>query len=257
MRRYVDAGVLIQLVAGVLIGAVLAFLLGKSLIGGLLMFLGFAVALPVVYLLDRGPLWQRIEEGVLTFIFAAMTLVTFLQVILRYVFNSGFVWALEFTTYCFAWLVLFGVSYVFKRQAHIGVDAFAKLFRMPVQRVLGLVVVAFCLLYAGIMLYGSWDYVYKIWRIGIPSEDLPIPQWVPVSILIVGMALLAVRLLEAGHAIARGEALSLLGDEAREAIQDFAAAEVDPDAMATPEETRAGIPHPPGPHDAPPRSGRI
>jgi len=41
---------------------------------------------------------------------AAMTLVTFVQVILRYVFNAGFVWVLALTIFLVAWLVLFGMS---------------------------------------------------------------------------------------------------------------------------------------------------
>ena len=40
-----------------------------------------------------------------------MTLVTFSQVVARYVFNTGVVWALELTVYLFAWLVLLGMSY--------------------------------------------------------------------------------------------------------------------------------------------------
>ena len=71
-----------------------------------------------------------------------MTLVTFSQVVARYVFNSGAVWALELTVYLFAWLVLFGMSYGVKVHAHIGVDAFAKLFPQPVQRILALAAVA-------------------------------------------------------------------------------------------------------------------
>jgi len=33
------------------------------------------------------------------------------QVVLRYVFNGGFTWALEATTYLFGWMVLIGMSY--------------------------------------------------------------------------------------------------------------------------------------------------
>jgi C4-dicarboxylate transporter DctQ subunit len=37
-------------------------------------------------------------------------------------FSTGFGWALELTTYLFAWLVLFGISYGIKVGAHIGID---------------------------------------------------------------------------------------------------------------------------------------
>ena len=53
---------------------------------------------------------NRLEESVIAFLLAAMTIITFSQVVARYVFNTGTVWALELTTFCFAWLVLFGMS---------------------------------------------------------------------------------------------------------------------------------------------------
>ena len=48
------------------------------------------------------------------------------------------VWALELTVYLFAWLVLFGMSYGVKVHAHLGVDAFVRLFGDGTRRVLGL-----------------------------------------------------------------------------------------------------------------------
>lgn len=160
------------------------------------------------------------EEGFIALLFAAMTLVTFSQVVARYVFNSGAVWALELTVYLFAWLVLFGMSYGVKVHAHLGVDAFAKLFPGPVQRTLALTAVAAGLIYGTILLIGSWDYVSKLYKIGIESEDLPIPQWVPMAILPIGVALLMYRFLEIGVRIWRGEQTSLLGDEAMQTIEE-------------------------------------
>ena len=126
------------------------------------------------------------EEGAIAFLFAAMTLVTFSQVVARYVFNTGVVWALELTVYLFAWLVLFGMSYGIKVHAHLGIDALVKQFPSRAQRVFGLLAVAAGLIYGAILLVGSWLYVWKLFRIGIESEDLPIPQWVPMAILPVG-----------------------------------------------------------------------
>lgn len=171
--------------------------------------------------MDRvGRIVNELEEGIIALLFAAMTLVTFTQVVLRYVFNSGFVWALELTVYLFAWLVLFGMSWGVKVGAHIGVDAFVKLFPDKVQRVFGMIVVIAGLIYSAILLTGSWDYVSKLYMIGIESEDLPIPQWVPMAILPVGVALLMYRFAEIGVRIWRGEQQSLLGDEAQQTIDD-------------------------------------
>ena len=168
-----------------------------------------------------GRLVNAFEEGLIALLFAAMTLVTFSQVVARYVFNTGVVWALELTVYLFAWLVLFGMSYGVKIHAHLGVDALVKLFPSRIQRVFGLLAVAAGLVYGAILLLGSWEYVWKLFRIGIESEDLPIPQWVPMAILPIGVALLMFRLAQVGWRIWRGEQITLLADEAQHTIEDF------------------------------------
>ncbi len=168
-----------------------------------------------------GRMVNAFEEGFIALLFAAMTLVTFSQVVARYVFNTGVVWALELTVYLFAWLVLFGMSYGVKVHAHLGVDAFVKLFARQAQRVFGLLVVVAGLIYGGILLLGSWDYVWKLFRIGIESEDLPIPQWVPMAILPIGVALLMFRFAQAGWRIWRGEQTTLVADEAQHTVEDF------------------------------------
>jgi C4-dicarboxylate transporter DctQ subunit len=167
----------------------------------------------------------RLEEAIIAVLFAAMVLITFSQVIARYVFNAGAIWAVELTTYCFAWLVLFGASWGVKRSAHLGVDAFVKLFPKRWQRLFGLAGVVAALIYAGIMLRGSWDYVSKLYRLGIEAEDLPIPQWLPMSILVIGMGLLIVRLLQVALRILSGSQTLLLADEVGTPVKALVAEE--------------------------------
>jgi C4-dicarboxylate transporter DctQ subunit len=179
-----------------------------------------------------GRVVNELEEGFIALLFAAMTLVTFSQVVARYVFNTGVVWALELTVYLFAWLVLFGMSYGVKVHAHLGVDALVRLFPSRAQLAFGLLAVAAGLIYGGILLIGSWQYVGKLFQIGIESEDLPIPQWVPMAILPIGVALLMFRLAQSGVRIWRGEQQTLLADEAQHTIEDLLGeADQEPAAM--------------------------
>jgi len=153
---------------------------------------------------------------------AGMTLLTSTQVVLRYVFNSGLLWALEATTYMFAWLLLLGISYGVRVHAHLGVDAAVKLLPQRGQRVIGLLVIAICLVYAGYMLVGSWNYVARLHRIGVYAEDIRLPRWVLSSAMPIGFALFALRLLQVGWGIARGrESGVLVADEAKELVEEF------------------------------------
>lgn len=101
---------------------------------------------------------HELEETFIALILGAMTIITFINVVLRYGFNTGLIWGLEMTAFLFAWLVLFGVSYAVKVTAHLGVDAIINLFDKPVRKALALVAAAVCIGYAFLMLKGAWDY---------------------------------------------------------------------------------------------------
>jgi C4-dicarboxylate transporter DctQ subunit len=164
---------------------------------------------------------ERAEETLIALLLAAMTLLTFIQVVLRYLFNAGLIWALEATGYMFVWLVLFGISYAVRVHAHIGIDVLVKTLPDAARRVVGLVAVGICTLYAAIMLYGGWVYFNLLFRRGTLAEDIPLPRWVFVAILPLGFLLFGIRLLQQAMAIYRGEAKGFeLADEAAEALEE-------------------------------------
>ncbi len=148
---------------------------------------------------------NKAEETLLSLLLVAMTLLVFIEVVLRFGFGSGFLWGQELTLHISAWFVLFGASYGLKVGAHIGVDAFVKLLPPLLHRLASGIAVIGSLLYCGLFLYGSWIYLKKMKMIGIELEDLPIQAWIAHSILLIGLSLLAYRLLQLLWAIVTGK----------------------------------------------------
>ena len=101
---------------------------------------------------------DRIEETVIAALLGLMTVITFANVIARYLFNSNILWALELTVFMFGWLVLLGASYAVKKHSHLGVDAIINIVPQPVRRAMALVSVACCLVFSLLLLKGAWDY---------------------------------------------------------------------------------------------------
>jgi len=162
---------------------------------------------------------NSIEESIIAILLAAMTLLVFVEVVLRFGFGQGIMWAQEVTLHLSAWLVLFGVSYGIKVGSHIGVDALVKIMPSGVRRVISSIAVIACLTYCGLFMKGSWVYLSKIQMIGIEMEDLPIPKWIAHSILFIGMVLMAIRLLILLVNILTGKADGFkLADEAKESM---------------------------------------
>jgi len=163
---------------------------------------------------------DRFEEFVISSMLAAMTLLTFVQVVLRYVFNVGLTWAFEATTVCFALMIFTGLAYGVRVGAHIGVDALARRLPPGGQRVVAMLVVLVCLGYAGLVIAGGLDYVQRMHVVGINLDDLPVPVWLVRAVLPAGYALLTLRLLQALWSLWQGDRQNLAReDEAQNALR--------------------------------------
>jgi C4-dicarboxylate transporter DctQ subunit len=209
-----------------------------------------------------GRIVNEIEETAIALLLGLMTLLTFVNVILRYGFNTGLIWGLEAVTFLFAWLVLFGVSYTVKVTAQLGVDAVINLFSPPVRRIIALLAGAVCILYATFVMKGAWDYWAPFAGLDATSGrwfptgfentrdqawyeviDIPFPEWlrwiepilnegetygklprfIPYAILPIGMAMLLFRFIQAFVRVWTGEATSLIvSHEAEDDIKDVA-----------------------------------
>lgn len=163
---------------------------------------------------------DHLEEWIIGLMLAAMTALTFLQVVMRYVFNSGFSWALELTTVFFAFMIFVGISYGVRVGSHIGVDALVKMMPHNTRRNVSILAVLLSLLYVGLVLTGSMIYVLKMKEVGIEFEDMPIERWQVLAVMPLGFLLTGWRFLQILGGLITGKTDSLrLADEAAEAMR--------------------------------------
>lgn len=162
---------------------------------------------------------NSLEESIIALLLAAMTLLVFVEVVLRFGFGQGLMWAQELTLHLSAWMVLFGASYGIKVGSHIGVDALIKVLPLTTRRIVSGIAVLACLTYCALFSKGAWVYLAKMYKIGIELDDMPVPKWIAHSILLIGMILMAIRLLILLWAIITGKADGFnLADEAKESM---------------------------------------
>lgn len=154
-------------------------------------------------------IFNRLEESLMALFLVIMTVMTFLQVVLRYVFDSGLIWSLEATTYSFGWLVLLGMSNGIRANTHLAVDLVVNSLSPGVARAAALLAVALSLFYAGLMGYGSFIFVDRLMELGNLARDIPLPRWLLLIILPAGFGLLGFRLLQATVEIMRGTRVAL------------------------------------------------
>ena len=155
---------------------------------------------------------DRLEEWFMIVALAFMTVLTVVQVVLRYGFGTGFVWSLEATTYTFAWLVLIGMSYGVRTEAHIAVDLVTSKLTPGGARVFAAIALAAGLAYCALMIYGSVLFVDRLMTLGTNARDIPLPRWVLTGVMPIAFVLLALRLVQAARPVLRSK---MKADDAR------------------------------------------
>ncbi len=224
--------------------------------------------------------FDHLEELLIAVILGAMTVITFANVVARYM-DTNILWALEATVFLFGWLVLLGASYAVKVRAHLGVDAIIVMFGPSSKRKLGLFAVACCVVYAFLLLKGSWDY-WAVFADLHPTsgrwfptglnesarsqsfyevQDIPmwdflrfledwinygeayekLPKVVPYIVMPISSTLLLFRFVQAGIAIAKHRDDSLIAShEVEDALDDAVATVAAADAGADIQSTKKG-----------------
>lgn len=99
-------------------------------------------------------------EDIIASIFISITTVlVIINIILRYIFNSGLVWSEEVATGCFVWSVFIGAVAVFKHRGHVGVDLIVKRLPEAMQRGVRLITDLILVALNGYMAYLSVLYI--------------------------------------------------------------------------------------------------
>ena len=195
---------------------------------------------------------DNIEETFIAITLGLMTLITFANVVARYIFNSNILWGLEATVFLFAWLVLIGASYGVKQTFHIGVDVVLVMFPAPVRKALTLIACTACIVFAALLLKGAWDYwspfIGK--RAFYETDDLPVPffltwmkdvfndgeayeklpRFIPYAALPIGMSLLLYRFIQAFWYVLKDKRIGIIAShEVEELLEEVISQDPNPD----------------------------
>ncbi|KXX63958.1 TRAP transporter small permease subunit [Marichromatium gracile] len=165
---------------------------------------------------------QRIGELV-AWLALAMVLVTFTVVVLRYVFDLGWIALQESVTYLHGLMFMLAIAYTFGANGHVRVDILYQRWSRRTRAWIDLGGTLLLLLpVCGFILWLGWDYVAESWRVREASREaggLPGVYLLKTLILVMPALLLA-----QGLSYALRNALYLAGvDSALPAIEGEAA----------------------------------
>ena len=152
----------------------------------------------------------------------------FVNIIVRRFFDGSIIWALELTLYLFLYLVLFGMSYVLRKGAHIGVDVVVKLMPPKAQKWTEVSAGAISCFYALFFSYTGWTVTQKFlsskFLRTVGSDELEIPHWLTYGVLTFGFAYLGIVIFLGTLDIVRGRKTTITAShEAEDLVQKLQA----------------------------------
>jgi len=133
-----------------------------------------------------------------------MVLVTFVVVVMRYVFDAGLIWLQESVVWMHAFVFMMGAAYTLQQEEHVRVDIFYRQMS-PKRRawvdLLGVVI--FLLPLCGFLGFKAFDFVAMSWRLheasresgGLPYPLIPLLKSIliimPVTVGLQGVSLMS------------------------------------------------------------------
>ncbi len=141
-------------------------------------------------------IWDKLEEILIVILISVASYLSFQEVILRSVFNTGWGGSYEITIMALIWCTFIGVSLGIKENVHIGVDLLVNKFPPGIQRVFLYLSIGCCLVFGIVIAYQGYHFTAFISKSHLLSRDLRIPmEWAYMAVPVCGV-LVTIRFLE-------------------------------------------------------------
>ncbi len=147
--------------------------------------------LKILKLLD-----EKFELAISVVLMSLMTVIIFIQVIMRYVMQNSLSWSEELARYLFIWLTYIGISYGAKKMQHIKIEATLKLFPKKVRPIVVIVGDVLFLGFSLFLVYTSYIVVQRQITLGQTSPALHMPMWIVYAAPLVGFVLTSIRQIQ-------------------------------------------------------------
>jgi TRAP-type C4-dicarboxylate transport system permease small subunit len=117
----------------------------------------------------------KLEKAFCTLILVIIISITFIEIIMRYIFNATLmVGVSEITTWCFVWLGSVGCAALVKINKHIAVDYFMRrFFSKKLKKIIMTVTNLFLLIFFIFVIRSGFIFAFGQWTIASTSANIP------------------------------------------------------------------------------------
>ena len=140
---------------------------------------------------------EHAEEYIVVTCLGVMSVLIFVQVIMRYVFNNSLSWSEELSRYLLIWMVNIGISYAVKKKCHVRITALDTVLSPKAKKVLEIISSMLVLVFAGTVTYLGYLVAAFNIKMGQMSQAMEfLPMWVVYLAVPIGFALTCFRTIQ-------------------------------------------------------------
>ena len=133
-------------------------------------------------------LYCHILKGAIALCLAAMVVLVFTNVVLRYIFNSGIATSEELSRWLLVWLTFLGAIVAMREHAHLGVDSLIRALP-PRGRLICFILSYVLMLYAdSLLLIGSWKQAVLTYGDSAPASGISVGLFFYASGIVFGVS---------------------------------------------------------------------
>ena len=127
-------------------------------------------------------------ESILCVLISALSIITFSQVVARYVFEAPLSWSEELARFLLLWLAMLSSAYAFKIKSHFALQFVTKIVPSKIQKLISVLVPLLVISFLSGFVFYSIKFVLGVK--GHLAPALQIPMEIPYSSSIAGSSLM-------------------------------------------------------------------
>lgn len=139
---------------------------------------------------------DRFEEIIVAVTLAVASILTFIEVVLRYIFNSSLGFTHELVIFLLIFTGLIGASIGVRHRIHLGVYIVVKQFPAKMQKSIRLLCMVLNILFSFIVTYLGFQHIDILKKFGQLSPELLIPLYIPILVIPIAFGLMTIRFIQ-------------------------------------------------------------
>lgn len=139
--------------------------------------------------------WENIEVSICVISMIGMTVLTFAQVVGRFVFQRPFAWGEEICRFFIIWLTFGGSAYAFRKGAHIGIESLVDMLPPRGKYIARWVYYIGTIIFFLVLGYYGWEHTLQQYVNNQVTPVTRLPVAIPYSAVPIGSALVILRLI--------------------------------------------------------------